>query len=254
MTHLVRFQIQLGASIFAHLEVCIFLAFLHRQKKKLLTLGSEIMCHDTLTVSLMVTVIWIVSNCLSKICVCIIASFNISRYLLEEIYHLNIIRIAQDYCDQKLGGQIPILLINLWYPRSIGGSDLFGGGGRGASIMNSIVSKQDWKPFQPPRRQEGLKYQQIPFTCFDLTLNRPKGPQLDSNRTPTGPQLDPNWTLAGPQQETNWTLTVSQLYPNWTPIEVTFPFSRDGFHEGCRVGFSKNGHTIIPLSLLDKHL
>ena len=47
MTHLVRFQIQLGAGIFEHLEVCIFLAFLHRQKKSL-TLGSEIMCHVTL--------------------------------------------------------------------------------------------------------------------------------------------------------------------------------------------------------------
>ena len=33
MNHLVRFQIQLGAGIFKHLEVCIFLAFLHRQKK-----------------------------------------------------------------------------------------------------------------------------------------------------------------------------------------------------------------------------
>ena len=47
MTHLVRFQIQLGAGIFEHLEVCIFLAFLHSQKKSL-TLGSEIMCHVAL--------------------------------------------------------------------------------------------------------------------------------------------------------------------------------------------------------------
>ena len=33
MTHLARFQIQLGAGIFKHLEICLFLAFLHRQKK-----------------------------------------------------------------------------------------------------------------------------------------------------------------------------------------------------------------------------
>ena len=38
-----------GAGIFEHLEICIFLTFLHRQKK-LLTLGSEIMCHVTLGV------------------------------------------------------------------------------------------------------------------------------------------------------------------------------------------------------------
>ena len=50
MTHLVRFQIQLRAGIFEHLEVCIFLAFLHWQKKSL-TLGSEIMCHVTLMVN-----------------------------------------------------------------------------------------------------------------------------------------------------------------------------------------------------------
>ena len=50
MTHLVRFQIQLGASIFEHLEVCIFLAFLHRQKKSL-TLWSDIICHVKLRAS-----------------------------------------------------------------------------------------------------------------------------------------------------------------------------------------------------------
>ena len=44
MTHHVRFKIQLGAGIFEYVEVCICLAFLHRQKKSL-TLGSEIMCH-----------------------------------------------------------------------------------------------------------------------------------------------------------------------------------------------------------------
>ena len=44
MTHLVRFQIKLGAGIFEHLEVCIFVPFLHRQKKSM-SLGSEIMCH-----------------------------------------------------------------------------------------------------------------------------------------------------------------------------------------------------------------
>ena len=37
--HLVRFQIQLGAGISEHLEVCIFLALLHRQKKNHWFLG-----------------------------------------------------------------------------------------------------------------------------------------------------------------------------------------------------------------------
>ena len=44
MTHLVRLQIQLGGSVFEHLENCIF----YIGKKKSQLLGSEIMCHCTL--------------------------------------------------------------------------------------------------------------------------------------------------------------------------------------------------------------
>ena len=46
MTHLVRLQIQLGGSVFEHLENCIF--YIGEKKSQLL--GSEIMCHCTLRV------------------------------------------------------------------------------------------------------------------------------------------------------------------------------------------------------------
>ena len=47
MTHLVRLKIQLGGSVFEHIENCIF--FIGKTKSQ--SLGSEIMCHGTLKVT-----------------------------------------------------------------------------------------------------------------------------------------------------------------------------------------------------------
>ena len=50
MTHLVRLKIQLGGGVFEHIENCIFFI----GKKKSQSLGSEIMCHGTLSAKLRV--------------------------------------------------------------------------------------------------------------------------------------------------------------------------------------------------------
>ena len=96
--------------------------------------------------------------------------------------------------------------------------------------------KKDWKPFKPPRRQEGLKW---PQNTLDPTPDWPiSGLQLNSNLSLSWPQLYPDWTLTvpwlaptGPQLNPNlnpiwlqlyrnWTATGPQLDPEWTQMKL----------------------------------